>query len=103
MRATFPFISVYTNLPLPRPQSTPEMYPLPHLLPALGCLALCLTAQAAHVTHTLTLTWETGAPDGQSREMIFTNGQFPAPALTFDEGDDVEVSRHLREWEIHIN
>lgn len=68
------------------------MYTLPSSLSVLSCLALSLCAQAARVTQTLTLTWETGAPNGQSREMIFTNGQFPAPALTFDEDDDVEVS-----------
>lgn len=41
---------------------------------------------------TLTITNELGAPDGQERYMNYVNGQFPGPALYFDEGDDVEVS-----------
>jgi hypothetical protein len=47
----------------------------------------------AKVSETLHLTWENGMPNGQSRDMIFTNGQFPAPNLSFDEGDEVEVCR----------
>jgi FtsP/CotA-like multicopper oxidase with cupredoxin domain len=41
----------------------------------------------------VTLTWETGAPDGFERKMIFTNGQFPGPLLSIEEGDNVEVRR----------
>ena len=37
------------------------------------------------------LTWEMGAPDGNPRMMIFTNGQFPGPNLVVDEGDTIEV------------
>ncbi|KAM0280847.1 hypothetical protein ACHAQH_003877 [Verticillium albo-atrum] len=40
----------------------------------------------------LTLTWETYKPNGQAREMILVNGQFPAPTLEISEGDDVEVN-----------
>jgi FtsP/CotA-like multicopper oxidase with cupredoxin domain len=36
------------------------------------------------------LTWQTGAPDGVPRKMIFTNGQFPGPQLNLVEGDKVE-------------
>lgn len=38
------------------------------------------------------LTWGKGAPDGFERDMIFTNGQFPGPLLSLEEGDDVEVN-----------
>lgn len=56
-------------------------------------LWFCLAgiAQAAQVYFSLDLTWETGAPDGAPREMIFINGQFPGPPLIMDEGDDVTV------------
>ena len=37
------------------------------------------------------LTWEMGAPNGNPRMMIFTNGQFPGPNLVVDEGDTIEV------------
>lgn len=77
------------------------MHSLSSLLSAVGLLALSLHVQAALVTQNLTLTWETGAPNGQSRDMIFTNGQFPAPALAFDEDDDVEVGGDLNAWTIN--
>ncbi|KAM3449458.1 hypothetical protein MY3296_006923 [Beauveria thailandica] len=35
---------------------------------------------------------ENGAPNGQGRDMILTNGQFPSPLLVFKEGDDVEIT-----------
>ncbi|GIJ86456.1 hypothetical protein Asppvi_005345 [Aspergillus pseudoviridinutans] len=57
-------------------------------------LSHVLTAFAAHAKRELTLTWEEGAPNGQSRHMIRTNGQFPSPTLIFDEGDDVEIVVH---------
>ena len=44
------------------------------------------------VRQKLELTWAPGAPDGNERMMIFTNGQFPAPPLVFDEDDDVEIT-----------
>lgn len=37
------------------------------------------------------LTWELGAPDGQQRNIIHTNGQFPGPPLLLKQGDSVEV------------
>ncbi|KZF26352.1 multicopper oxidase [Xylona heveae TC161] len=62
----------------------------------LLCFVLCAlsftnTAQARLVKHDLTFTWEQYAPNGQSRESVLTNGQFPSPNLVFDEDDDVEV------------
>ena len=54
-------------------------------------LLLTAAVYAATVRQELTITWEKGAPNGQSRYMIFTNGQFPAPQLMFNEGDNVEV------------
>jgi len=51
-----------------------------------------LVVQGALVKDELTITWEKGAPNGQAREMIMTNGRFPGPNLVFDESDDVEVS-----------
>lgn len=53
------------------------------ILPAVG---------AARVSQTLRLTWDQGAPNGQPRDLIYTNGQFPGPALIFDEDDDVEIT-----------
>lgn len=46
---------------------------------------------AALVKQDWVLTWEIGAPNGQPREMIKINGQFPGPALHADEDDDIEV------------
>ena len=61
------------------------------------CLILYLFGFAASVIskavkHDLVLTWEVGSPNGQPREMIRMNGQFPGPELVWDEEDDVEVS-----------
>ncbi|TWU70898.1 hypothetical protein ED733_001766 [Metarhizium rileyi] len=53
---------------------------------------LCPSVWARTVRETLRITWEEGAPNGQSRELIHTNGQFPSPTLVWDEGDDVEVT-----------
>ncbi|KAF2093011.1 hypothetical protein NA57DRAFT_69387 [Rhizodiscina lignyota] len=47
---------------------------------------------ASKVAKTLRLSWENGSPNGQSRDMIFVNGQFPGPNLVFDEGDEVEIT-----------
>ena len=49
-------------------------------------LSLC-----AHVFFEINLTWETRAPDGQPRNVILINGQFPGPQLNLDYGDNVEV------------
>ncbi|KAJ6034386.1 hypothetical protein N7499_001592 [Penicillium canescens] len=44
----------------------------------------------------LDLTWQNGAPDGNMREMIFMNDQFPGPELRLNQGDGdkVEVLVH---------
>ncbi|KAH8432995.1 Laccase 1 [Aspergillus melleus] len=58
---------------------------------AVLLLALAGFVSAAVVKEELTLTWERGAPNGQAREMIMMNGQFPGPTFRWDEDDDVEV------------
>ncbi|KAK4466554.1 multicopper oxidase [Cladorrhinum samala] len=64
----------------------------------LPVLLLCtwfsnLSLAGRHVRReTLRLSWRKGAPNGQTREMIFVNGQFPGPSLIFDEDDDVEIT-----------
>lgn len=58
---------------------------------AVVLLALAGFISATVVKEELTLTWETGAPNGQPREMIRMNGQFPGPTFVWDEDDDVEV------------
>ena len=52
-------------------------------------------ALAKRAKHELTLTWELAAPNGQPRELIKVNGQFPGPTLVWDEDDDVEVRARL--------
>lgn len=51
---------------------------------------------AKNIHFDLDLTWQKGAPDGNVREMIFMNDQFPGPELRLDQGDDVEVSADTR-------
>lgn len=67
------------------------MAPLKTLL-ALASTGLMPLALAKQVQFDLNLTWQKGAPDGNAREMIFMNDQFPGPELRIDQGDDVEVS-----------
>lgn len=63
---------------------------------APGLLSLAWAKQAQFE---LNLTWQKGAPNGNVRDMIFMNDQFPGPELRFDQGDDVEV-RFLTEcWD----
>ena len=50
-------------------------------------------SSCSHVHFEIDLTWETEAPDGNPRQMILTNRQFPGPALELDFGDEVEVWR----------
>jgi FtsP/CotA-like multicopper oxidase with cupredoxin domain len=66
------------------------MAPLKTLL-ALATPALLPLAWAKQVQFELNLTWQKGAPNGNVRDMIFMNDQFPGPELRFDQGDDVEV------------
>lgn len=60
----------------------------------LFAVFLASFAKAALRKAELTFTWEAGAPNGQTRNMILTNGGFPGPQLVFDEGDQVEVTVH---------
>lgn len=64
------------------------------IMEVLLYLLLTTTANAALRKAELTFTWEPGSPNGQTRNMILTNGQFPGPNLIFDEGDQVEVTVH---------
>jgi FtsP/CotA-like multicopper oxidase with cupredoxin domain len=59
---------------------------------ALAATGLMPLAWAKQVNFDLDLTWQKGAPDGNLREMIFMNDQFPGPELRLDQGDNVEVS-----------
>lgn len=61
-----------------------------------SCRILLLSALAEGVSgkivrEELTLVWERGAPNGQPRDVIMMNGQFPGPTFVWDEDDDVEV------------
>ena len=58
---------------------------------ALALLTYASPSFCKNVHFEISLTWGPGAPDGQTRNMIFTNGQFPGPQLTLDYGDNVEV------------
>lgn len=71
------------------------MAPLKTLV-ALG-VGLIGPAWAKLVHFDLNLTWQMGAPDGNVREMIFMNNQFPGPELRLDQGDDVEVRSFVLE------
>ncbi|KAJ5461492.1 Multicopper oxidasetype 2 [Penicillium daleae] len=66
------------------------MAPIRTLL-ALTASGLLPLAWAKQVQFELNLSWQKGAPDGNVRDMIFMNDQFPGPELRFDQGDDVEV------------
>jgi hypothetical protein len=59
---------------------------------ALFISILIITSHCATVKKDLVITWEQDAPNGQTRYMIKTNGQYPGPSLIFNEDDDVEVS-----------
>jgi FtsP/CotA-like multicopper oxidase with cupredoxin domain len=70
--------------------------------PAVLCASALLLAnqlcvQAANVTFEIRATWATGSPDGNSRQMIMVNDQFPGPQLTVNQGDQVQV------WALPIN
>ncbi|OLN87052.1 Laccase-1-like protein 3 [Colletotrichum chlorophyti] len=57
----------------------------------LPTLALALGAIAESRQFELNLTWDTASPDGFARKMILVNGQFPAPRIDINEGDDVTI------------
>ena len=62
--------------------------------PLCYILSLCLLlspAFSALVKFAADLTWDLGAPDGQQRYVIHTNGQYPGPPLLLKQGDSVEV------------
>jgi hypothetical protein len=61
------------------------------LFRALSILLLCHVSLCKVVREVLTLTWEEGAPNGQVREMVKMNGQFPGPNFIWEEDDDIEV------------
>ncbi|KAK3292580.1 multicopper oxidase [Chaetomium fimeti] len=65
-----------------------------NLLLPLACAAFSQLAWAAKVHETLRLTWEEHAPNGQARDMILMNGQFPGPQMVWTEDDDIEVVVH---------
>ncbi|KAK2616916.1 Glc7p regulatory subunit [Conoideocrella luteorostrata] len=70
-------------------------------LPALQAITLVLLSSlsavsGALVKHDWVITWESGAPNGQERDMILINGNFPGPALLCDEDDDIEITVHNR-------
>jgi len=50
---------------------------------------------SANVYFELDITWETYAPDGNPRQMVLMNGQFPGHQLNLDYGDSVEVETLL--------
>ncbi|KKK13705.1 hypothetical protein ARAM_000845 [Aspergillus rambellii] len=64
-------------------------------LPYLVCLAPA--ALAAVVRYNVDLTWEQGAPNGQSRQMVYMNGQFPGPTIRAQQYDQIEftIQNHL--------
>jgi hypothetical protein len=57
----------------------------------LACSILPLFTHAANVRFDLDVTWAAGAPDGNQRQMILMNNQFPGPQLTLNHGDYVQV------------
>ena len=61
-----------------------------------------VTASCRHVHFPLHLTWEEGAPDGNSRSMIHVNGQFPGPELRLHYGDSVEVDFLMKMIKVRI-
>jgi FtsP/CotA-like multicopper oxidase with cupredoxin domain len=61
----------------------------------LWAFAMTAIVSGKVVKHEMTLTWEVGAPNGQAREMVKMNGQFPGPSLIWDEDDDIEVQIHM--------
>lgn len=64
------------------------------LLVLLSCgLAAALALEKPPIKQfELDLTWSKRAVGGVERDQVLVNGQFPGPALIFDEGDDVEVT-----------
>ncbi|KAF2671315.1 conidial pigment biosynthesis oxidase Arb2/brown2 [Microthyrium microscopicum] len=57
---------------------------------------LASVAYSAHVNFQLDLTWKEGSPDGNKRQMVLMNNQFPGPQLTLNYGDTVQFVVHNR-------
>ncbi|KAB8252282.1 conidial pigment biosynthesis oxidase Arb2/brown2 [Aspergillus flavus] len=72
------------------------MAPLKTLVALLSANVLT-SVLAELVKFEVDLTWAKGSPDGNLRDMIFVNDQFPAPQLTLNQYDDVEftVNNHM--------
>jgi FtsP/CotA-like multicopper oxidase with cupredoxin domain len=71
-----------------------EMRQLLHTLISAIVLGAGQQCLAKVVKRELVFTWEEGAPNGQARDMVMTNGEFPSPSLVFDEDDEVEITVH---------
>lgn len=61
------------------------------IMSTILCILLQVAVAACSRHFDLTLTWETGAPDGIQRDVFKINGQFPGPTLEVNEGEDVVV------------
>jgi FtsP/CotA-like multicopper oxidase with cupredoxin domain len=61
------------------------------LLSVLACSRLVATKL---IKEELTLTWDIASPNGQYRELIKINGQFPGPTFVWDEDDNIEITVH---------
>jgi FtsP/CotA-like multicopper oxidase with cupredoxin domain len=66
----------------------------PCLISLLLAWVFSTLVTSALVKKDWTITWEPGAPNGQERNMIKINGQFPGPTILCDEEDDIEVTVH---------
>jgi len=60
-----------------------------------ACAELPALIHGRLIKHTMKITWEVGAPNGNARKMIKINGNFPGPNIIADEGDFIEVSIRL--------
>ncbi|CAG1965547.1 unnamed protein product [Fusarium graminearum] len=66
----------------------------PRLILLLLAWVFSALVASALVKKDWTITWEPGAPNGQERNMIKINNQFPGPTILCDEDDDIEVTVH---------
>ncbi|KAF4975328.1 hypothetical protein FZEAL_7861 [Fusarium zealandicum] len=66
----------------------------PHLSLLLLAWVLSTPVAGALYKRDWVITWEPGAPNGQERQMIKINGQFPGPTILCDEDDDIEILVH---------
>ncbi|MCJ1399074.1 hypothetical protein MMC11_002276 [Xylographa trunciseda] len=61
------------------------------MIPLLILVLQATLSFCGFVHFKLDLTWEIYAPDGNPRQMVLVNGQFPGPQLRLNYGDSVEV------------